>query len=185
MHYDVLSITLIDRFNGNKKEAFKEVYSLYHKAIYRYAITIIKNEHEAEDITAEVFIKLLKTNEHFKELTNIKTWLYVVTRNACFDYFKSSYRKVVLSDNVPVEPKNESPTYYDEINAELIQRISQAAEHLSKSRRAVIHTILRHGYDDKQVAKHLNVEEKTARNTKNTAINLLRGKLVFKPSTSL
>ena len=59
---------------------FKE----YSENVFNYSFSLLKNYDEADDAVQEVFIRLLKSKESFKENCSYKTWIMVITRNYCF-----------------------------------------------------------------------------------------------------
>lgn len=46
---------------------FEKLYNTYYMKIYSYIMTIVKNRELAEEITQEVFLKLLKPKKALKE----------------------------------------------------------------------------------------------------------------------
>jgi RNA polymerase sigma-70 factor (ECF subfamily) len=57
----------------------------YLKPIYNYAFRITGNKSEAEDITAEVFVKVWKNLKKVDENKNLKVWIFAITRNTAID----------------------------------------------------------------------------------------------------
>jgi RNA polymerase sigma-70 factor (family 1) len=174
MGSELANVGLITYFNAREKSAFAEIYELYHRAIHSYAFKVIGQMEDAEDIAAEAFIKLWKSPEQFESLGNVRAFLFRITRNACLDYLKSSHRKVVLQDNFVTDAISDSEEPFHQITADLIQLISRLLENLPKKRRAIMQMILLQGLNDTQVAEHLDINPKTVRNQKNTAIQYLR-----------
>jgi len=66
---------------GNK---FKNILAEHQQRIYSLALYILRDQHEAEDITQDVFTRLWNNFEQV-ELEKISPWLSAVTRNACID----------------------------------------------------------------------------------------------------
>ena len=64
--------------------------------VLRTAYSYVKDKFTAEDIFQEVFIKVYKNLENFRDESDIKTWIIRITINTAKDYLKSAYsRKVV------------------------------------------------------------------------------------------
>lgn len=57
-------------------------------------IRLITKE-DNEDLEQEVYLKIWKNSEKYKEQGSIKSWVSSITRNASLDYLKSAYHKVV------------------------------------------------------------------------------------------
>jgi RNA polymerase sigma-70 factor (ECF subfamily) len=56
-------------------------------------IRLITKE-DNEDIEQEVYVKIWKNSDKYKEQGSIKSWISSITKNASLDYLKSAYHKV-------------------------------------------------------------------------------------------
>ena len=63
-----------------------------NKQNVKNVIKLITRE-ENEDLEQEVYIKVLKNKEHYKEQGNFKSWITTIARNISKDYLKSAYKK--------------------------------------------------------------------------------------------
>ena len=61
-----------------------EWYQLYHTGLYRFALSIIKDPHGAEDALQEAFVRLL-SQDPLPDAEKAQAWLYKVVRNICYD----------------------------------------------------------------------------------------------------
>ncbi|WP_163580151.1 sigma-70 family RNA polymerase sigma factor [Gracilibacillus saliphilus] len=78
----------------------------YGQSITRLAFTYTKQNHTAEDIAQEVFIKCYRKLDEFRHESSYKTWLYSITVNLCKDKLKSwSFRNIIFSDLLPTKAK--------------------------------------------------------------------------------
>ena len=64
---------------------FEKMYQAYYMEVYSFVITIVKNNHLAEEITQEVFFKALKTRAQYRGDASELTWLCAIAKNACLD----------------------------------------------------------------------------------------------------
>lgn len=60
---------------------FQEVYSLYFRDVYRYALSLCRNEFIAEEITQETFYKALSKLDSFDGRCKISVWLCQIAKN--------------------------------------------------------------------------------------------------------
>ena len=67
-----------------KGHKFNQVLAEHQQRIYTLALYILRDKHEAEDITQDVFTRLWNSFEQV-EFETISGWLSAVTRNACID----------------------------------------------------------------------------------------------------
>lgn len=58
--------------------------------IYRYALSILKDEDDAKDAVQETFVKYVEYQKTFRADASQKTWLLVVARNYCFSILKKA-----------------------------------------------------------------------------------------------
>ena len=65
----------------NNETAFNELYYRHHGRVYGQCLRILKNTHEAEDLTQEVFMKLFRKIRSFKGDAPFTTWFHSLTLN--------------------------------------------------------------------------------------------------------
>lgn len=66
----------------------KKLYEAYSLDVYRYAMHLLQNREEAEDVTSEVFTKVMQNPGNLDYVENVKAWLIAVTRNTVYDGFR-------------------------------------------------------------------------------------------------
>lgn len=71
---------------------FNDLYNEYFKDVYRYAISLSKNELIAEEITQETFFKALNSIDTFNGKCKIYVWLCQIAKNTYFSYLKKEKR---------------------------------------------------------------------------------------------
>lgn len=76
---------------GENVTEFEEVYSEYFKDVYRYVLSLSKNESIAEDIAQETFFKALKSIHSFKGNCKMSVWLCQIAKNSYFSYLKKEH----------------------------------------------------------------------------------------------
>lgn len=91
---------------------FETFYEKYYKQVYRMAYTYMKNSADAEDVTEDVFVKVLVGNFEFEDEEHERRWLFTVTVNLCKDRLKHWWKKRVSSvDDCPEQvSEDEIPT---------------------------------------------------------------------------
>jgi RNA polymerase sigma-70 factor, ECF subfamily len=62
-----------------------EIYDLYHRDVYHFALYFTNNKQEAEDITQETFVKIMKSISNLKDPEKLKTWILSIARNTAMD----------------------------------------------------------------------------------------------------
>ncbi len=90
---------------------FRLLVDHYRQPVFRFARNLIGDEHDAEDITQDVFLAAFDhLNSYNANRAPLLTWLFTITRNRCVNYLK---RKRPLVDgnvvaNVQVAANNDA-----------------------------------------------------------------------------
>ena len=85
------------------------VYDRYFSEVYRYVRYRVNEETVAEDISSEVFMRLLEAVQKRQgPQTNLKGWLFATASNAVNDHLRRTYRRPTeeLSETLPDESLN-------------------------------------------------------------------------------
>lgn len=115
---------------------FERVYNEHVVGIYRFIYARVGNHPDAEDLTAQVFVRAVEQLDTEREPAQIAAWLYRVAQNATADYWRAFYRlPLVGADHVapgwePVEPGEQPVSDPDDRAASrvraLLRRLSPA-----------------------------------------------------------
>lgn len=76
---------LVAKAKTGDKAAFEDLIKMYSKYVYTTAFFILRNSHEAEDASQEVFVKVYLSIKGFRGLSSFKTWIRKLTVNTCID----------------------------------------------------------------------------------------------------
>ena len=77
---------LITRAAGGDPAAFQALVERHRSMVYRVAYQFAGNHHDAEDIAQEVFIKVYRSLDRFRQDAQLSSWLYRIVMNACIDH---------------------------------------------------------------------------------------------------
>ncbi len=97
------------------------LYERYKTGLYRYALSIVKSPHTAEDVLQETFVRVLSAGGCPWQPGKEQAWLYRVTRNLCYDHLRKVKRELPEAD----EPQRQDYAYL-----ELISPLSQAEQEI-------------------------------------------------------
>jgi RNA polymerase sigma-70 factor (ECF subfamily) len=131
--------------NSSEKQplSFDELYKEFAGFVYNVALRIAANATDAEELTQEVFITVLKKVHTFSGLSSIKTWLYRVTVNTTLNYLKKKSRgrkkEVELDDTIAQSVAGYRDTPDDEINKSFAsQRVNKLLDSLPQEQKVCI-----------------------------------------------
>jgi RNA polymerase sigma-70 factor (ECF subfamily) len=77
---------LITRATGGDATAFQALVERHRSMVYRVAYQFAGNHYDAEDIAQEVFIKVFRSLDRFRQDAQLTSWLYRIVMNACIDH---------------------------------------------------------------------------------------------------
>ena len=80
---------LVDKAKKGDKAAFEELVRNYSKYVYTNAFFMLRDTHDAEDISQEVFVKVYLSIKNFRGISSFKTWLRKLTINTCIDKLRA------------------------------------------------------------------------------------------------
>ncbi len=75
---------------------FEEIYDQQVVPIYRFIYARVGNRPDAEDLTAQVFMRAVEQLDTTRDRGQIVSWLYRVSQNAIADYWRAFYRLPVI-----------------------------------------------------------------------------------------
>ena len=84
---------IINKCLNGEKEAFGFLVDKYRESIYAFAYSKLRNFHDAEDITQEVFIKAFRKLHTLRRWDNFLAWLYAITSNLCKNFIRSKFNR--------------------------------------------------------------------------------------------
>ena len=84
---------IINKCLNGEKEAFGFLVDKYRESIYAFAYSKLRNFHDAEDITQEVFIKAFRKLHTLRRWDNFLAWLYAITSNLCKNFLRSKFNR--------------------------------------------------------------------------------------------
>ena len=75
---------------------FERVYDAHAVGIYRFLYARVGNHPDAEDLTAQVFVRAVEQLDTEREPGQVAAWLYRVAHNAAADYWRAFYRLPII-----------------------------------------------------------------------------------------
>jgi RNA polymerase sigma-70 factor (ECF subfamily) len=175
---------LVTRAAGGDPTAFRTLVERHRSMVYRVAYQFAGNHHDAEDIAQEVFLKVYRSLDRFRQDAQLTSWLYRIVMNACIDHRR---RQPLVANtpsaeeaerqllNTPEErPGPEEHAYAGEIGVVLEAEIAR----LPHGQRVVF--VMRHHQGLKlcEIAEALGLAEGTVKRQLHAAVHRLRSALV-------
>ncbi|MCR5727948.1 MAG: sigma-70 family RNA polymerase sigma factor [Lachnospiraceae bacterium] len=150
----------------------------YGNDVLRTAYSYVKDKYTAEDIFQEVFIKVFKNLENFRDESDVKTWLIRITINTAKDYLKSAYNQKVVPMMEFEENMLTSDDDYEKIeNQDRDEQVKKTVMSLPDQYREVLLCVYYHDMSVADTAKALNIAEGTVKSRLSRAREMMKNKL--------
>ena len=139
---DATDEMLMVRYQRGDARAFGELVRRHNRPVYNFALRQLRDGQLAEDVTQDVFLRVVQSAAEFKHEARFSTWLYSITRNLCVDQLRKRAHRDHSSLDAPrdkstarAEPSGNSlPDRHPRANTE---RAAQATEMRASIARAL------------------------------------------------
>ena len=131
--------SLVRRAQQRDSQAFAQLYEAYFDKIYRYIAMRIRNEMEAEDLTQQVFMKMLHSISSYKNQgVPFSSWVYRIAHNQVVDFMRQQNKKATVDiDGLPLPDTGDDPQHIMEQQFD-IEELKKAMKHLTESQQEVL-----------------------------------------------
>jgi RNA polymerase sigma-70 factor (ECF subfamily) len=120
---EVTDEALMTRYQRGDLAAFATLVERHKTPLYNFVFRQIKAPPAAQDLTQEVFLRIVESASSFKHEAKFTTWAYTIARNLCIDHLrKASYRRHPSLDQQGGD-EGEGPTLGEQV-ADLHPRAS-------------------------------------------------------------
>jgi RNA polymerase sigma-70 factor (ECF subfamily) len=136
---------LLNRARALEPEALTQVHHTYYVPIFRYVFIQVGDMETAEDLTSEVFIRLLKAlRDHTAPQNTLRGWLFSVANIVVKDHFRKQYRapQTTVDDSLPSAEAGPDQVVETKL---MNQKLQAAVTTLTEEQRQVI--AMRFGYE--------------------------------------
>ncbi len=172
---------LIFQCKLQNSKAQMEIYNRYSKAMYNVAVRIVKDQHFAEDVMQEAFLKAFQKIDTFKGEVAFGAWLKRIVVNYSIDFCKKN-SQFNFDDYETKVYKVKDYTEEDVLDYTQIrvQEVLGAMQKLKESYRMILTLVLIEGYDLEEVCEIINISYANCRTTLSRAKESLRNQLTKK-----
>lgn len=142
----------VSRAKAGDATAVDYLYTQYADNVYSYVLSIVHDGHAAEDVTQQVFAKVLtKLDRYEQRSVPFAAWLFRIARNAAIDHLRSDRLVCVEEVRCSDEPEHDT--------AEHRQVLTEALSRLPNEQRKVM--VLRHiyGLSPREIADNMSKSE--------------------------
>ncbi len=166
---------LVESASAGDQEAFAKLYDRFVNKIYKYIYYKIGSSSDAEDLTAQVFLKAWEAiGKYMWTERPFSAWLYRIAHNLVVDYFRTKCELTPLDDLPTLEERGPSPEDVTQrhLTADALRR---AITRLTPDQQHVVILRFLEGYPTEQVAEILGKQPGAVRTLQHRALVALSG----------
>lgn len=173
-----IDIKIIKRFKEGDVEAFDEIYHIYSKKMFHFALGMIKDQDISKDLVQEVFVNLWEKRDQLDPGLNFDNYLFTIAYNSIRKFFRKRSIETKFVDQIV----NKSPELIESVEGtviynELIELASKTIENLPPKRKMVYKLSRQEGMKIKEIASKLDISPRTAENHLSKALKYLKKEL--------
>jgi len=158
--------------------AFEQIFKSHFKRLHCYAITILKDEAEAEEIVQQVFYKLWERNQLQTFSGSLNAYLYRAVHNESLNFLKHQQVRTNHQLHVAYSMKQQTDDSEQKAaSAELEKHIHKALNELPEQCRTIFQLSRFDELKYLEIADKLGLSVKTVENQMGKALKLMRIKL--------
>ena len=150
-------------------KTFARMYEEIYADLYRYALCILRNQHEAEDAVSEAVISAYENIQKLRAQTAFKSWMYTILTNICKKRLKKAAKELHNVWEIP--EKNElceEPDYGRDA------QVRKAFFVLSEEEQMIIGMSVFGGYNSAEIGKILGMNPNTVRSRRSRALQKMK-----------
>lgn len=161
---------LLTAVAGGDMDAFERLYHRASASVYAFALSILKNSHDAQDVLHDCFITIHGAAGGYRSSGKPMAWIITITRNLCFKLLRERDRTTQLS----LEDWRDHLDICTEMTADDRVVLVQCMERLSDDERqiVVLHAVA--GFKHREIAQMMDLALPTVLSKYHRAIKKLR-----------
>jgi RNA polymerase sigma-70 factor (ECF subfamily) len=150
--------SLLERIRRGDTAAAGELFERHSAALLRFADRLLSDRTAAEEVTQEVFVKVITRAHQYDGRAEVASWLFAIAANACRDRRRRERRASV----VPLEAIAEPAQKGEGVESRLLSRerraaVRQALSDLSEEQREALVLARYHGLPYSEIASVLGI----------------------------
>ncbi len=165
--------------------ALGQIYDRHASLVYGVSLNMLGNAQEAEDLTQDIFVKLVEKKGFDPTRGSLRTFLMMLTRSRAMDRLRSrqsAYRSQqrLKTNYIASSPASVDPAAQNAIESEQSETVKSALSQLSVEQRQALHLAYFQGFTQSDIALHLDTPLGTIKARTRRGLLKLRKILVAK-----
>ena len=154
-------------------EAFEQLYHATHTSVYAFALSILKNSHDAQDVLHDCYVAIHGAASTYRSSGKPMAWIITITKNLCLKLLREREKTAALS----LEDWKDHVDLCTQMTADDKVVIEQCMERLSDDERqiVVLHAVA--GFKHREISQMMDLALATVLSKYHRAIKKLRAYL--------
>ena len=170
-----LDENLIIRMASNDGAAFRELYQQTSGVVYGFAMSILRNKHDAEDVMHDAFIRIYSSAVTYRPSGNPMAWILTIVRNLCLNRIREGKVCEDLSEYDDLAgASDDSEDLLDRMVLETAMKVLDAEERQI----VILHAMT--GFKHREIAEILDLPTGTILSKYNRALKKVRKEMETK-----
>ncbi|HEX4946902.1 MAG TPA: sigma-70 family RNA polymerase sigma factor [Blastocatellia bacterium] len=147
-------LALLRRVADKDQDAFRQLYTRYHKRLFAYLLKFLSQPETAEEVLDDVMFEVWRQAAKFKGESKLATWIFGIAHHQAMNALRrqGSTKVVELAEvNEPLASPDNPHTEAEQ--SHLREKIKTALAQLSADHRAVLELTFYHGFSYLEIAK--------------------------------
>ena len=161
---------LISKAAQGDMSALESIYLETKESVYSYALSILKDPSEAEDVLHDCYIRIFKGASGYSSQGKPLAWIFTITRNLCLKVLNESKNRVDLTD----EEWDVKLEGFQGLTTEERTVLKDCLSKLTEDEQQVVSLHALKGYKHREIAEYLGVPLSTILSRYNRAIAKLQ-----------
>lgn len=147
---------LLARVARKDEASFQRLYDEFAKRVFRYAITLLQDQHLAEEVVQETMITVWNKASTYSEKSRVSTWIFGIARHKAYDILRSE-KKGARATEVTAVMDDPAPAIERE------ERVHEAIDRLPPDQREIVFLTFYESLPYKTIAHLLEIPEGTVK----------------------
>jgi RNA polymerase sigma-70 factor, ECF subfamily len=153
-HQRMTETELINGIINQNNKAIQDLVKNYQKKVIKTAYYFVANMEDAEDLSQEVFLEILKSIDRYKKNASLSTWIYRITVNKSLDHLRRQKRRNILQTVGSVLKIS-----FDGTNSEENKLAAMDTRNEDKEKREILDSAVNSLHESQKIAFILNKYE--------------------------
>ncbi|MEH6306302.1 sigma-70 family RNA polymerase sigma factor [Olivibacter sp. CPCC 100613] len=175
---------LINYLHDDNDAGLIGIYHLYNKPLLYFVQRYLKNYQLAEEVVADVFVKVWERRQQFANINALRAFLYIAAKNICLNKLRGDriFKDAENIDDYDQLLTEDSDAFTKIVRAELLKSIMDQVQRLPDKQRQIFHMTFIDGMSMDEIGMHLGMSPNAVYTNKSRALATLRDHIKAKDS---